>query len=232
MIIGLLVGGILAGGTLVQQARLNKIRAQTEEYSLAINAFMGKYNALPGDMYNVTTYLSGTSNGNGSGVVGEISGCTISTYMLEPALFWQHLSLAGFIRGSYSGAVGTVIGTDMPAGSIGKTIYHIQNLSGCNGGYGTANSGYETGSPYLYKSVLGIGSPYETGGALFPTQGFLTAKDAWSIDLKYDDGKPFSGKILTHDAVSITCGLAATNTYNITVDGKLCNLFFHIIPEM
>ena len=66
VIIGLLVGGILAGADLIRIARLNSIREEVEKFKMATNVFYGKYNCLPGDCYNITTYLSGVTNGNGN----------------------------------------------------------------------------------------------------------------------------------------------------------------------
>lgn len=57
VIIGLLVGGVLAGQTLIAAAQVRKEISKLNSISTAINTFRVKYDALPGDMANATTYF-------------------------------------------------------------------------------------------------------------------------------------------------------------------------------
>src|SRR5580658_7858400 len=50
VIIGLIVGGVLAGQDLIRAAAARAQITQIEKYNTAVNTFRGKYNALPGDM--------------------------------------------------------------------------------------------------------------------------------------------------------------------------------------
>ncbi len=56
MIIGLLVGGILAGADLIRAAKVGKIISEREQIMTAMNTFYLKYNCIPGDCYNISTY--------------------------------------------------------------------------------------------------------------------------------------------------------------------------------
>ncbi len=49
IIIGLLVGGILAAQTLVQHAKIRAIYTEYQTFELATNAYILKYGAKPGD---------------------------------------------------------------------------------------------------------------------------------------------------------------------------------------
>src|SRR5579871_6137739 len=58
-IIGLLIGGILKGQTLMQNARVTAEVAQVKGVSAAMTTFKDMYNAVPGDMTGAGTRLTG-----------------------------------------------------------------------------------------------------------------------------------------------------------------------------
>jgi prepilin-type N-terminal cleavage/methylation domain-containing protein len=58
-IIGLLIGGILKGQELMQNARITATVAQVKSYSAAVTTFKDMYQATPGDMLNAGTRLVG-----------------------------------------------------------------------------------------------------------------------------------------------------------------------------
>lgn len=133
VILGLLVGGVLSGQSLIRAAELRSVASEHARYASAVHAFRDKYFALPGDMANATQFWgslggngsnnacqttatpSGTAtcSGNGDGVIGfPYVNCmlpggtpvaTIVTTVSELTRFWQHLSNAGLIEGNYSG---------------------------------------------------------------------------------------------------------------------------------
>lgn len=65
VILGLLVGGILAGQSLIKASELRKIGADFTRYESAINAFRDKYFFYPGDLPNATQ-LWGAAGGSSS----------------------------------------------------------------------------------------------------------------------------------------------------------------------
>ena len=80
IIIGLLIGGILKGQELVENARVNATVAQIKAIQAATATFHDKYNALPGDMINPTGRLSGCAGncaitGNGDGQLNVVPVC-------------------------------------------------------------------------------------------------------------------------------------------------------------
>lgn len=204
VILGLLVGGVLGGQSLIKAAQLRSVTTDLNKFQTALNAFLGKYNAMPGDLANATDYwgvASGgcpggartgtqTCNGTGDGVVVAFGGVG-NTYgtgatQYEAALSWQHLSNAGLIEGTYSGAGGhsSTIGVNVPASKIngvGYTFYYLGPISG-HGWYRAGNHGHA----------------FVVGGYYFgyPTLNYaIPAEDAQALDRKVDDGMPAGGSV-------------------------------------
>jgi len=56
VIIGLLIAGVIKGGSLIQSAKVSNAITLTQDISVAVNAFKQQYHMLPGDMsINTTT---------------------------------------------------------------------------------------------------------------------------------------------------------------------------------
>jgi prepilin-type N-terminal cleavage/methylation domain-containing protein len=107
VIIGLLLGGILQGQSLINSARVRNLISQVDGVKAAFYGFQDRYRALPGDFSQADTLIPGetigtTFNGNGNGQIesGE-----------ESVAVWDHLSHAGFITGTY---VAAATDTDTP----------------------------------------------------------------------------------------------------------------------
>ena len=56
VILGLLVGGILSGQSLIRAATLRSFVKQHEQHYTAVMSFRDKYSQLPGDMNNATQF--------------------------------------------------------------------------------------------------------------------------------------------------------------------------------
>lgn len=202
VILGLLVGGVLAGQALIRAAELRKVSSDVSRYNAALMTFRDKYLALPGDMSNasafwgaadgstgltagcVTATAAGTCNGNGDGQIA-----------LGPENYrlWQQLNLAGLVEGSYSGVPGPdphpsnrsdVIGVNVP-------IFPMNN-----GGY---SIGFLWSDPsvshFLSRQNVLIGGPccHPVGKNL---EGrLLRPEEMWNIDTKLDDGKARTGSV-------------------------------------
>src|SRR5438552_4058186 len=65
VILGLLVGGILSGQSLIRAAELRSVTTEFSRYLAAVQSFKDKYFALPGDMANATAFW-GIAGGTGS----------------------------------------------------------------------------------------------------------------------------------------------------------------------
>lgn len=220
VILGLLVGGVLAGQSLIRAAELRSVSTDFTRYSTAIYAFRDKYFALPGDMTNATSFWPTTANGNGNGAI-NIS--------LEMFRAWQQLNLAGLVEGSYTGTNGggtgcgstcdAVIGTNTPASKItnaGFSFYRIGDDTVAD-----ATNFFDTKLNPSNTIVLGADlTNFWTNG---PT--VLKPEEAWNIDSKMDDGQPQNGKLHTYKNSSCTTTTSsATAAYALSTSSQNCLL--------
>ncbi|HEU5046329.1 MAG TPA: prepilin-type N-terminal cleavage/methylation domain-containing protein [Rickettsiales bacterium] len=232
VIVGLLVGSIYAGRSLIRQAQLNSAVADEQQYAQAVASFQQKYGALPGDFATADTYWGlgttcpstyaapltppKTCDGNGDGQIN-----TNAEYLL----FWEHLTDAQLIPGSYSGSPGSagsldhVIGTNAPASRIRGA------------GFGVTWVGIVTGgTSYYYPN--NFGHVFVLGGYAsnsLPTGNALTASETYNLDAKFDDGYPGTGTIQSWQKQgSYTCTTSATqpSAYYTSGSGYLCSLIF------
>ncbi|MUI16532.1 prepilin-type N-terminal cleavage/methylation domain-containing protein [Massilia dura] len=119
VIIGLLLGGVLKGQSLIDNAKVKNVIQQSTSLQAAVNAYQDKFRALPGDDAQATAHVPGTSgNGNGDGQIAE--------YQLAP----QHLALGGFITGSFNGT------TDFMTSAHGGAVYVYNDVVAGRGGNG------------------------------------------------------------------------------------------------
>ena len=243
VILGLLTGGILAGQSLIRAAQLRGVTTEFQRYQAGVQTFRDKYFALPGDMTNATSFWgsmtncaaaspSGTGtqtcNGNGDSVMNTSAVSRTS----EIFGFWQHLSNAGLIEGRFTGINGpasqadATIGTNVPASKLPNAGWTTQN-------FGTITS-VGVYFDLTYNNIFTFGAKFpsfETAGAI------IKPEEAWNIDIKMDDGKPTSGKIVTPRAAIVgACtvngsgGMPANSAdnaaYRLTNSNADCSLIF------
>ena len=241
VILGLLVGGILAGRSLIHASELRAVMNESTRYKTALYAFRDKYFALPGDITNATAIWGkdttssgacasqagnaatpGTCNGDGDGYIG-----TGSTSGAEGTRAWQQLALAGLIEGNYTGYYDT-----------GPKLTRGVNVPISKQGAG--------GWALLYRSLAGgpvwgnIGNYLQYGaesaGELW--LGAVSAEDAWNIDTKLDDGQPDYGRLFEGRGSPGVClnpdsgywsTAAGGHTYNFTGSTPSgCVMFFRL----
>lgn len=243
VIIGLITGGILTGQDLIRASELNSVQADVNKFKTAVNTFRIKYNGLPGDLINAESYWgqvsataatcfgtsSGTAttcNGNGNGIITyDIS---LSPRANESFRFWQHLSNAGLIPGSFLGRAGGagVFDPDLsstpniPASRISGTGYSVNNPS--EGGWTATN--FLTNRPnfFMFGALAANGST---------TAAAISNADARSIDAKTDDALPGTGNVQTgnnsmHSACATT-NVSSTAAYTLSSStSQACVLIF------
>lgn len=207
VILGLLVGGILAGQSLIRAAQVRSILSQQQTYRTAINTFRDKYFALPGDMANATsvwgsvggtgsdatcqnTVATGapTCNGNGNGLI-DVS---VVSPTDEGYRNWQHLSNAGLIEGRYTGtrdAAGSVPGLNIPATRFTNVGWNMLTI-GVQAGNANTFTATDYGNTLSTYALYGFAS---TAGS-FP----FKPEEAWNMDSKVDDGLPVTGSVLSN----------------------------------
>ena len=240
VILGLLVGGILAGQSLIRAAEIRSVTTESQKFMTGFNAFRDRYMGYPGDLTNATAFWGddnaacpdaavangtpGTCNGNGNAFMDAgAAGATSELFQL-----WKQMALAGLIEGNYSGLAGAggsfhyVMGTNGPRSKV------------TNAGWGIAsrmpNFG---GGPNDYKldygNFLAIGT--QTASSM-PTAAAFRPEEAWNIDTKMDDGRPGLGKVIVtnwNDACATggaTNADLATSVYKLSENSVQCAIYF------
>lgn len=227
IIIGLILGGVLVGQDLIRNAQVNATANQIQQLNASVNAFRGKYNALPGDLKRATAFnLNGSCkakkaegedpavscDGNGDGQLKAVSGdTTIATkWGGEVKLFWVHLSEAGLAGGSFSHDNKTVaVVTNYPqaknkangiiAVTLGSVLHWIvaANIS-------TTNNDQFTGK---------LSGSDGTGG--------MPPSDAFGIDTKIDNGNSITGGVYAIEKIAQEEGAGPETTIGNITDATI-----------
>jgi prepilin-type N-terminal cleavage/methylation domain-containing protein len=128
VIIGLLLGGILKGQEMINQARIKNVINDFNGISTAVNSYQDRYRALPGDDKNASARWTGQNpaNGNGDGSIAGLYNANDTSgtggapgAAAESNLFWQHLRLAGFVPGVTTGTGSGTPPQNATSGMIG-----------------------------------------------------------------------------------------------------------------
>lgn len=237
-IIGLVIGGILAGTSLLNNSKNTAVITDLHKFKAAVVQFRQQYGGYPGDITDATDYWGAdpagcpagsstlkkeTCNGNGNGQI------EINTQELSRA--WQQLSDAGLVTGAYSGynssPRGMVVGMNAPAGPHEGSAYTLCYV-------GTVLNGWTTWWEFAgdFGTVIYYGLQESGDLSAGP---IMTTQEAASIDRKVDDGMPATGVIFTDRAgYSSSCvtdtnmANITTSQYNTSVSGKLCDLGYKI----
>ncbi len=125
VIIGLLLGGILKGQEMINQARIKNVINDFNGVTVAVTSYQDRYRALPGDDPNADTRwtVQAPAKGDGNGVILGKYNATVAgaapAAAEESNLFWQHLRIAGFVPGLTTGAGSGTQPPNAAAGMIG-----------------------------------------------------------------------------------------------------------------
>lgn len=123
VIIGLLLGGVLKGQELVNNAKVKNLGNDFRGISSFVYAYQDRFRALPGDDRAATTHLNGGTNAAAANLGNaRINGAWNSvTASDESFLFWQHVRLAGLATGTTNTAAADYIPRNAEGGVIGVT---------------------------------------------------------------------------------------------------------------
>jgi prepilin-type N-terminal cleavage/methylation domain-containing protein len=189
MIIGLLIGGILKGQELINNARVTTTLRHIKSFDAATITFQDSYGALPGDIVNPATRLPNCAaancnlSGNGNSIIGNPTALSSD----ENAVFWLHLSAANLVSG-----------IDMNSNWTGTNFYTASYPAAPAGGffgiihYDVApDSTFVNGVYGVHWTISKIGTPNSIDPAI--PINFMAR-----IDQKIDDGKPWSGDFIAN----------------------------------
>lgn len=234
VILGLLVGGVLSGQSLIRAAQLRSVSTEATRYITATQTFRDKYFAIPGDMANATSFWGATAscpgtagtgtqtcNGDGDGIL-EFNGAA-SQYS-EPFAFWQHLANAGLIEGTYTGRAGAganieAVAGNVPASKMSSAFWYAFNWNQTFSGSAGAFDGTYRDTQLQFGGLAAGGSP---------ATPLLKPEESWNIDTKIDDGRPAYGIMRERfwDNCTDAANSAALNAnYALSVTTNVCTPF-------
>lgn len=207
VVIGLIVGGILTGQSLIEAAGVRAQISQIENYRTAVNTFRGRFGYLPGDMpdpyasqfgFQTRGTLRGQGDSNGllegncsGNVYGWFQGCG------ENAVFWEDLSTAELIHSSIVGfevnginypyMLGFNTGPSLTSNPSIREWLPEAKIRDSNFVYTYSVDGYNY---FAVSSVTRIGHSLES-----TEDPGIGVREAEIIDEKMDDGFPQTGRI-------------------------------------
>jgi len=255
-IIGLLIGGILKGQQLMQNARVTATIAQVNAIEAATTTFRDTYNAIPGDMPSADTRIAncgnckaymGTATGGsgGDGVVGmnnwdaKTPQATAAVTSVgadaknETILYWAELAQAGLLAGITADGVTTggviAFGTALPSARLGGG-WLVGQATGSQAPSIKTDGGLSMTGTVLMLTTSASAVATSTAG-----QQVLTPTIAAQIDRKMDDSVPSTGFLQDYGALAASAGgsgcifgSAAPYAYNESTNSKDCGIYFRI----
>jgi prepilin-type N-terminal cleavage/methylation domain-containing protein len=234
VILGLLVGGIMGGKSLIRAAEMRAVSSEYQRYITAVNAFRDKYLSIPGDMSNAANFWGIAANCPGTETQGSTTTATCngnydrilapSATSNEPFRFWQQLANAGLLEGTYSGVRASTndwatTRTNAPSSKVSNAVWFTwNNIVAWSGS--TAWFDYDTGNRL---DIGGLSTNAQPGTPIFRPE------EVWNIDTKIDDGKPGRGKLMVvywDDCTDATSSAQTSANYLLTNDAVACFITF------
>ncbi len=215
VIVGLLIGGVMVGRSLIRQSEVTSVMQEAQQYQQIVQQFEQQYASLPGDFSGASRLWATAVDGDGNGQIENMlsNATTNGAGNEESAKFWSHLYLANYManKGIFP-ANGSELGATTTVESALNGARWV--ISGCPV---PADSRY---------NMLGLHT-------LDMAQPVLTAGEAITILTKYDDGLFSTGAIRAYNkAAAGSCAgqFPAGDCTASTLDNASCDLFISIQP--
>ena len=228
-ITALLAGAIVGMQSYTRSTALITSVEEARYYVDAFDQFQTLYGAAPGDMSTASSNWTSASNGDGNGLIRAVSNNNAELFYA-----FNHLYYAQLITGYYSGAAGSggsshaIIGQNIPSSAVDNVGYLFNHPNDAAGVVAAGDSVYFEGT---YSHVL-ILAGMITGDTSTPSRVYMTTKEAYELDAKYDDGNPGQGWVLTPEMSTLancaTSDTPASAAYNVTYNEKACYFIFKI----
>jgi prepilin-type N-terminal cleavage/methylation domain-containing protein len=230
VIIGLIVGGVVGGQSLIHAAKIQKTLKTAHSLKVAIRAYELQYDAFPGDHVDAYDYFDGSGGDEicgtndthyGTGCNGNGNRKIAFSDSEEPLAAFRHLTLAKILPGNYRGRAQIAkVGTHAPSTEFSKNTFFTLDYE----------SSYQSDTQSGIKNRIvlqGNGNP-----SYYGKYAALTPKDAATLDKKGDDGKADQGWIRASEGIGISrydCHDRYTPyPYSVSLTGAKCVISFEI----
>lgn len=184
VIIGLLLGGVLRGQELINNAKVKNMARDFQNVQVFMYAYQDRFRVLPGDDHNASTHVGGTNPANGT-QNGRLEGVwNTATAGDETCAIWQHVRLANIAPGS------TVINC------AANNTYQPRNADG----------------GLIGVQAVATGIPELTGltGTYVVCSNNVDGRFAQQLDANLDDGDGSTGNVrVAVAAAAASTGVAA-----------------------
>jgi len=246
VIIGLLIGGVIVGQSLLKTTELQAVAGEYARYTQAVRAFQDKHLALPGDFSTATNTWGAqhatastcittastsklTCNGDGNGRITTQAGGAYATTYYEQFRAWQHLANEGLVSDIFSGisTAGTynyTIGTNVPKSKFSNAGWRLINYTDDDRTAGV------TGLPATAAGDIPANLVLWFGGIYFENSNrmsnIITPNDARELDIKIDDGRPLTGKLVSQTDIGVLGNTCVNSTAYRVSRNELCALVF------
>lgn len=219
VIVGVIVGGIMAGRSLASSSKIVSGIAQIQQFDAAIASFKAQYNALPGD--------DKAAGGDGDGLITAYPqwAGNITLYTCEFSNFWNNLDPEQFAAGGCTNSGVPVVTSgpnkNAPLSKLGIPGSFIL-VSGSSGSYWPA---VDVSTSHNYYIIMSPGQIQYDGSyyRFLPTSattGALSPADAFALDKKMDDGVANTGSVIS-GGISNTGGAFGAASESVTASS--CN---------
>lgn len=219
MVIGLLIGGVLKGQELIENAKITRTAKDITDIDTATMIFRSTYNYLPGDLPRAHSRLPNCPQAtcgytpNAGGPLNLRLGNSRIDYGPKWANFWVHLDRAGLLSGVQNF---DVLGDDYNYCSGPENVFggrwFVTFLNNNTSGSLRENT-YQDGANY-FRITDATSTQTGYGDCHYVRANWRNTRN---IDMKLDDGKPFSGVMRTGyetEAARRSCHSATEpNTY-------------------
>ncbi len=211
VIIGLLIGGILAAQSMIATARVQNAVKTLRQFDVGVANFRTKYDGLPGDSARFSPAGDGDARIEGSDQ--NFWGYTI-WFNNETANFWPHMQQGGFLNSdaAYLATIATNFSVSSPSPNSPKVAWDRTGVIAYHNTGGGMNPHY-----WLLGDYTNVFTNASLGLTWPVSMASIPAQEALSLDAKIDDGTP-GGSVWPQNAACTSGG-----SYN-TGAGAKCNL--------
>ena len=174
VIIGLLLGGILKGQELINNARVRAIADRQAGLKVAWFAFLDRYQGFPADLWNANRVIQGAGKNITTGGGGKQTGDGF-IHPEEAGIVFQQMTAAGFLR------------------CPNCTTTALTAIASLNAGNTLVNSYGGVMAIFMDSTFYGTQSSARQPRLMSQTGPSLPSNIIRDVDRKMDDGLPFVG---------------------------------------